>query len=87
MLPLLLLTHSFGSISNESLDDIDAAVAAEFDEDCDYLLRQSELEAWSVTVDKKAVKKMNSRDIKRQDHIWGEFLDDKVLRARLDEYW
>jgi len=66
-----LFSYSFGSVSNESLEEVDTAVAAEFDEDTDSLLRQSELEAWSVTVDKKAVKKMNSRDIKRQDHIWG----------------
>ncbi len=32
-----------------------------------------EAEAWSVTVDKKTLKKMSAKDIKRQDHIWGLF--------------
>ncbi|ELU18663.1 hypothetical protein CAPTEDRAFT_209220 [Capitella teleta] len=29
-----------------------------------------EAEAWSVTVDKKTLKKLSAKDIKRQDHIW-----------------
>ena len=31
-----------------------------------------EAEAWSITVDKKTLKKMTPKDIKRQDTIWGE---------------
>ena len=30
-----------------------------------------EPETWSETVDKKTLKKMNPKDIKRQDTIWG----------------
>jgi len=29
-------------------------------------------EAWSVTVNKDLLRTMTARDIKRQDHIWGE---------------
>jgi len=28
-------------------------------------------EAWSVTVDKATLKNLSARDIKHQDHIWG----------------
>ena len=32
---------------------------------------ETEAEAWSVTVDVKTLKKMTSKDIKRQNLIWG----------------
>ena len=32
----------------------------------------TEAEAWSITVDKKTLKKMTPKDIKRQDTIWGK---------------
>lgn len=32
-----------------------------------------EPETWSETVEKKTLKKMNPKDIKRQDTIWGRF--------------
>jgi len=44
------------------------------DDDADLLPRDYEPEAWSVTVDIKTLKRMNSKDIKRQDHIWGQRL-------------
>ena len=33
---------------------------------------EQEPEAWSVTVDLKTLKKMTAKNIKRQDHIWGQ---------------
>jgi len=39
-------------------------------DDPDLAPREEEAEAWSVTVDKKTLKKMSAKDIKRQDHIW-----------------
>ena len=36
---------------------------------------ENEPEAWSVTVNKKTLKKMSAKDIKRQDHIWGEWTE------------
>jgi len=33
-----------------------------------------EPEAWSVTMDKSTLRTMSARDIKRQDHIWGNSL-------------
>ena len=36
------------------------------------MLQGPDAEAWSVTVDKKTLKKMSAKDIKRQDHIWGK---------------
>lgn len=32
-----------------------------------------EPETWSETVDKKTLKKMNPKDVKRQDTIWGVY--------------
>ena len=29
-------------------------------------------EAWSVTMDRTRLQSMSARDIKRQDHIWGD---------------
>lgn len=34
----------------------------------------AEPETWSETVDKKVLKKMNMKDVKRQDTIWGILL-------------
>ena len=44
---------------------------ADFEDDPDLMVKVQEAEAWSVTVDKKTLKKMSAKDIKRQDHIWG----------------
>nr|CAB3222859.1 rho guanine nucleotide exchange factor 18-like [Phallusia mammillata] len=58
-----------GSI--ESLDE--AADTTELDNDPDLMLKPDEPEAWSVTADKKVLKKMSKKDIKRQDNIY-EFI-------------
>ena len=60
------------SASMESLEE--GTEGAEFEDDPDLQLRPNEPEAWSVTVDKKTLKKMSAKDIKRQDHIWGRVL-------------
>lgn len=53
-------------------DDIDDETGggAEYD-DLELLPSENEPEAWSVTVDKKTLKRMSAKNIKRQDHIWG----------------
>lgn len=48
-----------------------AGEIGDFEDDPD-LMNVPEAEAWSVTVDKKTLKKMSAKDIKRQDHIWGK---------------
>jgi len=62
------------SASIESLDDtaISEMTSADLceDDEPDLMLREHEPEAWSVTVDKKTLKKMTAKNIKRQDHIW-----------------
>lgn len=36
-------------------------------------LEAEEPETWSETVDKKTLKKMHPKDVKRQDTIWGKY--------------
>ncbi|XP_064618517.1 A-kinase anchor protein 13-like isoform X3 [Lineus longissimus] len=65
------------SASMESLDD---AVEEEFDfeDDTELMeLQEPDPEAWSITVDKKTLKKMAPKDIKKQDHIWELILTEK----------
>ncbi|KAL5005519.1 hypothetical protein ScPMuIL_018975, partial [Solemya velum] len=59
------------SESLESLDEADGVPAEvnQFDEAL-MMLRTEEPEAWNLTVDKKTLKKMGTKDVKRQDHIW-----------------
>jgi hypothetical protein len=61
------------SASLESLEDtVDEEL--DFEDDTELVaLQEPDPEAWSITVDKKTLKKMAPKDIKRQDHIWGEF--------------
>jgi len=62
------------SASVESLDEVivvDLMSAELGDDEPDLMLTEHEPEAWSVTVDKKTLKKMTAKNIKRQDHIWG----------------
>ena len=61
------------STSIESLDD-GSTDLAEFDDDPDLMINEDEPEAWSVTVDKKTLKKMTAKNIKKQDHIWGRLI-------------
>ncbi|XP_077988756.1 rho guanine nucleotide exchange factor 28-like isoform X2 [Glandiceps talaboti] len=56
------------SVSMESLDE--TADDVDFDDDPDLMLKGPEPESWSVTVDKKTLKKMSNKDIKRQDVIF-----------------
>lgn len=56
------------SSSIESLDD---EIFNDINDESDLFLMENEPEAWSVTVDKKTLKKMTAKNIKRQDHIWG----------------
>jgi len=49
------------SVESMNLDDEPSLVSSE-----------QEPEAWSVTVDLKTLKKMTAKNIKRQDHIWGQ---------------
>lgn len=42
------------------------------EDETEMVLMAEMAEAWSVTVDKKTLKKMTAKDIKRQDHIWGQ---------------
>ncbi|XP_063434226.1 rho guanine nucleotide exchange factor 28-like isoform X7 [Mytilus trossulus] len=58
--------------SHESSDEIDApSDSSSVQINDDFLtVYKEEPEHWSVTVDKKILKKMNSKDIKRQDTIW-----------------
>ncbi|XP_052101201.1 A-kinase anchor protein 13-like isoform X7 [Mytilus californianus] len=58
--------------SHESSDEIDAPSDSSSVHITDDFLSvyKEEPEHWSVTVDKKILKKMNSKDIKRQDTIW-----------------
>ncbi|KAK3599339.1 hypothetical protein CHS0354_009832 [Potamilus streckersoni] len=58
--------------STESLDQIDGGATPESgndDHDLDQL-NIMESETWSVTAEKKLLKKMSAKDIKRQDIIW-----------------
>jgi len=59
--------------SSDGFDDGPTTVADLYDDDDDAALLPGEhdAEAWSVTVDIRTLKRMNSKDIKRQDHIWG----------------
>ena len=58
----------------ETFDDVCSRPSDLYDEadDVDLLPQDKEPEAWSVTVDMKTLKRLNSKDIKRQDHIWGQ---------------
>ncbi|KAK3098961.1 hypothetical protein FSP39_024733 [Pinctada imbricata] len=63
-----------GTISEslESLDDVDGTtveIRPHDDEDF-QMLQVEEPETWSESVDKKVLKKLNAKDVKRQDTIW-----------------
>ena len=45
---------------------------ATLDDEPSLVSSEQEPEAWSVTVDLKTLKKMTAKNIKRQDHIWGQ---------------
>ena len=43
------------------------------DDDLREVEHGHDAEAWSVTMDKTTLQTMSARDIKRQDHIWGNW--------------
>jgi len=61
--------------SLESLNiDVGTFDTTDLENDPDLCLKTDEPEAWSVTVDKKIIKKMNKKDVKRQENIF-EFIN------------
>ncbi|XP_050403931.2 rho guanine nucleotide exchange factor 28 isoform X3 [Patella vulgata] len=65
---------------SESMESLVEPVLSEkdvLDDEPDLLLSVSDPEAWSVSVDRKTVKKMGTKDIKRQDHIWELIITEK----------
>lgn len=76
------LLNKFGSIidinsaSMESLDE-GAAELAIMDDDPELRLPEEEPEAWSSTVDKKVLKKLKEKDIKRQEIIYELIITEK----------
>jgi hypothetical protein len=75
-LSFFISTSDSLSVSVESLDEYNVELADLDDEDDSELLpSEHEPEAWSVTVDKKTLKRMSAKNIKRQDHIWGEMAE------------
>ena len=57
---------STGSVESLMMD------VADLDDEPSLVSSEQEPEAWSVTVDLKTLKKMTAKNIKRQDHIWGQ---------------
>ncbi|XP_067666848.1 rho guanine nucleotide exchange factor 28-like isoform X8 [Haliotis asinina] len=59
---------------SESMESLEASTVRTevsiFDDYPELMLDIDEPEAWSLTVDRKTLKKMNTKDIKRQDTIW-----------------
>ncbi|CAL1537295.1 unnamed protein product [Lymnaea stagnalis] len=71
---------------SESMESLDAVVPTEtswLDEEPDLQLSVEEPEAWSITVDRKTIKKMTTKDIKRQDIIWELINTEKQYVKRL----
>ena len=73
MLPFSCSIADTLSVSIESLDEVTNDVPELLDDPDLSVPTEAEPEAWSVTVDKKTLKKMSAKDIKRQDHIWGRY--------------
>jgi len=55
-----------------SSDDLSSSSTDSDSVDADFHELEHEPEAWSVSVDKPLLQTMSARDIKRQDHIWGQ---------------
>ncbi|XP_052793187.1 rho guanine nucleotide exchange factor 28-like isoform X4 [Mya arenaria] len=70
--------------STESLDELDSATMSESRVNEELLaLDVVEPETWSETADKKLLKKLHSKDIKRQDTIWELIQTEKQYCKRL----
>ena len=63
----VLLFFRSANLSSSSVESVDTDP-----EDRELREVEHEPEAWSITVEKTRLKTMSARDIKRQDHIWGE---------------
>ncbi|XP_005091096.2 uncharacterized protein LOC101851784 [Aplysia californica] len=71
---------------SESMESLDAVVPTEvscLEDEPDLQLGIDEPEAWSITVDRKTLKKLNTKDIKRQDTIWELIQTEKQYVKRL----
>jgi len=81
---LYRIIHTVANLSDSYEEVLGRMSDVDDDDDQDLLPRDKEPEAWSVTVDMKTLKRMNNKDIKRQDHIWGSLcvfsVDGRVLR-------
>ncbi|XP_055877547.1 A-kinase anchor protein 13-like isoform X5 [Biomphalaria glabrata] len=81
--------HSMPSMTDtisESMESLDGVVPTEtswLDEEPELQLNIEEREAWSVTVDRKVLKKLGAKDIKRQDTIWELINTEKQYVKRL----
>ena len=63
-------------VMSTSVDQSLMLDVADLDDEPSLVSSEQEPEAWSVTVDLKTLKKMTAKNIKRQDHIWGQSNDD-----------
>uniref|UniRef100_H2YLC1 DH domain-containing protein n=1 Tax=Ciona savignyi TaxID=51511 RepID=H2YLC1_CIOSA len=59
-----VISASFESLDEATLD------TADLESDPDLALKPDEPEAWSVTMDKKVLKKMSKKEVKRQENIF-----------------
>ncbi|GFR83950.1 rho guanine nucleotide exchange factor 2 [Elysia marginata] len=71
------------SESMESLDGVVPSEMAWLEDEPDLQLAIEEPEAWSITVDRKTLKKLGTKDIKRQDTIWELINTEKQYVKRL----
>ncbi|PVD19716.1 hypothetical protein C0Q70_20207 [Pomacea canaliculata] len=74
-------TSNITETTSESLESLDTvgAEASFLDEEADLMLSFEEPEAWSIT----RLKKMNAKDIKRQDTIWELIQTEKQYVKKL----
>ncbi|XP_076800218.1 rho guanine nucleotide exchange factor 28-like isoform X4 [Clavelina lepadiformis] len=69
------VTYSMKDMISGSIESLDEASldTAELEKDPDLSLKVDEPETWSTTIDRKTLKKMEKKDIKRQENIF-EFI-------------
>jgi len=72
-------------MSTTSAESLMIDVSSLDDEPSSLLSSEQEPEAWSVTVDLKTLKKMTAKNIKRQDHIWGQSVQSATADVDLFE--
>ncbi|XP_014768585.1 uncharacterized protein LOC106868006 isoform X5 [Octopus bimaculoides] len=71
------------SESMESLDEPDGMDQTVLESDPFLCMEENEPEAWSISVEKKVVKKLSSKEVKRQDHIYELVLTEKKYCQKL----